>query len=188
MNPRIVGRILMVATLIAGAGVAGAATKTAKVPANDADLAKEVRHEILMYPRYSIWDDLNFRVSGGMVELTGAVNQPYKKSDIENIVRHLPGVTGVQDEIKVLPVSFQDDRLRVQVARAIFRDANMSKYAIQPVPPIHIIVENGHVRLEGVVANESDKNIAGIRASGAGLSFGPVVNNLQVEQQPAKKG
>jgi len=179
--------ILIGAALIAGAGLAGAADKrAASVPATDSDLVKEVRHEILMYPRYSIWDNLNFRVADGTVELMGEVNQPYKKSDVENIVRHLPGVTAVQDNIKVLPLSFNDDRLRLQVARAIFRDPNMTRYAMQPVPPIHIIVENGHVSLEGMVATENDKNIAGIRASAAGLSFGPVVNNLQVEN-PAKK-
>jgi hyperosmotically inducible periplasmic protein len=187
MKPGILGRFLAVAALFGGAGVAQAAHKTAAtVPATQSDLVREVRHEILMYPRYSIWDNVTFRVDEGTIELMGAVNQPYKKSDIEKIVKTLPGVTGVKDEIKVLPLSSEDDRLRVQVARAIFRDPSMSRYAIQPVSPIHIIVDNGHVSLEGVVATEADKNIAGIRASGAGLSFGPVVNNLQVER-PAKR-
>jgi hyperosmotically inducible protein len=98
----------------------------------------------------------------------------------------VPGVVGIQDDIRVLPLSNNDDRLRLQVARAIYRDPSMTRYAIQAVPPIHIIVENGHVTLEGTVATEFDKNMAGIRASGAGLSFGPVVNHLQVEQ-PAKR-
>ena len=78
-----------------------------------------------------------------------------------------------------------DDQLRVQVARSIFRDPVLSRYAMQAVPPIHIIVENGHVTLEGVVSTEMEKNIAGLRASGAGLSFGPVVNHLRVEN-PSK--
>jgi hyperosmotically inducible protein len=80
-----------------------------------------------------------------------------------------------------------DDRLRLQVARAIYRDPVLSRYGIQAVPPIHIIVDNGHVTLEGVVNNEMEKNVAGIRASAAGLSFGQVTNNLQVER-PNKKG
>jgi hyperosmotically inducible protein len=185
MKPGILGQVL-VAVVLAGAPAVAASSDHAKVPVNDAQLADAVRHEIVMYSRYSIWDDISFRVANGQVELMGAVNQPYKKSDIDRIVRRVPGVVGIQDDIRVLPLSNNDDRLRLQVARAIYRDPSMTRYAIQAVPPIHIIVENGHVTLEGTVATEFDKNMAGIRASGAGLSFGPVVNHLQVEQ-PAKR-
>ena len=182
------GKSLMAATLLVCAGVAGAADKTGPgTPAADNELAAKVRHGILMYSRYSIWDDVTFRVADGTVELSGAVSQPYKKSDIEKIVRNVPGVTSVKDAIEVLPLSPQDDRLRALVARAIYGNANFTRYAMQPLPSIHIIVENGHVRLEGMVANKFDKDLAGLRAGSAGLSFGPVVNNLQVEQPPAKK-
>lgn len=174
------------AILLAGAGIAGASTKGTAGPRTDADLQRQVRHEIAMYPYYSIWDDVSFRVDNGQVELTGAVNQPYKKSDIERIVQRVPGVTSVTDEIKVLPLSPNDDRLRLQVARAIFRDPVLSRYAMGAIPSIHILVDNGHVTLAGVVETEMDKNIAGIRANSAGLSFGPVTNNLQVEH-PSKK-
>ncbi|MGA2195525.1 MAG: BON domain-containing protein [Bryobacteraceae bacterium] len=182
------GKSLMAAALLVCAGVAGAADKPAAgTPATDKEIAAKVRHEILMYPRYTIWDDVSFSVAGGAVELNGDVSQPYKKSDIEKIVRNLPGVTNVKDAIVVLPLSPQDDRLRVLVARAIYGNANFTRYAMQAMRPIHIIVENGHVRLEGVVATEFDKDLAGVRASAAGMSFGPVANNLQVEQPPAKK-
>jgi len=154
----------------------------------DADLAKQVRHEILMYSRYSIWDDVNFRVVNGAVEVTGEVNQPYKKSDLGKIVQRIPGVTSVTNELKVLPLSPNDDRLRLQVARAIYGDAAFLRYRTLAVPPIHIIVDNGHVTLTGVVNNALEKQIAGMRASSAGLSFGPVVNKLEVENPPAKKG
>jgi len=87
----------------------------------------------------------------------------------------------------VLPLSPADDRLRQRIARAIYGDPSMTKYAIQPLKPIHILVENGHVTLAGVVGTEFDKEIAGVRASAAGMSFGPIVNNLQVEHPPAKK-
>jgi len=178
----------MAAALLACAGVAAAADKpAAATSATDNDLAAKVRHEILMYPRYTLWDNITFRVADGNVELNGDVSQPYKKSDIEKIVRNLPGVTNVKDGIQVLPLSTQDDRLRRLVARAIYGNANFTRYAMQALPPIHIIVQNGHVRLEGVVANKFDKDLAGLRAGSAGLSFGPVVNNLQVEQPPAKK-
>ena len=178
----------MAAALVVSAGVAGAATAPASTPTTTDDgLVKAIRHEIRMYPQYTIWDDVSFRVSDGAVVLSGAVSQPYKKDDMARLVQHIRGVGAVQNEIKVLPVSFQDDRLRLRVARAIYGDTSMTPYAVQPLPPIHIIVENGHVRLEGMVASAMDKEIAGIRASTAGLSFGQVINNLQVESPSVRK-
>ena len=181
MTTRILNRLLATALLVS-AGIAAAANKPA-----DVSVERQILHEIRMYANYSIWDDINFRVSNdGQVQLFGAVNQPYKKSDVERIVRRVPGVTSVTDEIKVLPLSPFDDRLRLQVARAIYRDPVLNRYALQAVGPIHIIVENGHVTLSGVVNSEMDKNVAGIRANAAGLSFGSVTNNLRVEN-PARK-
>ena len=186
MKPTILGRFLMAAALLASA--AGASTKGQTAgPRTDADLAKQVRHEVLMYSRYTIWDDIGFRVANGSVALTGAVNQPYKKSDLGRIVQGIPGVTSVSNELKVLPLSPNDDRLRLQVARAIYGDSALARYRMMAVPPIHIIVDNGRVTLTGVVNNALEKQVAGMRASGAGLSFGPVVNNLEVENPPAKK-
>ena len=186
MKPTILGRFLMAAALLASA--AGASTKTPSAgPMTDADLAKHVRHEVLMYARYTIWDDVSFRVANGSVLLMGAVNQPYKKTDLGRIVQGIPGVAGVTNELKVLPLSNNDDRLRLQVARAIYGDTVLSRYRTMAVPPIHIIVDNGHVTLTGVVNNALEKQVAGMRASGAGLSFGPVTNNLEVENPPAKK-
>jgi hypothetical protein len=96
MKLRITGRFLMAAALLVGAGVAGAAgKKAATVPGTDAGLADAVRHAIVMYPHYTIWDDLSFQVADGSVTLSGVVNQPYKKLDIERLVNHLAGVTGV---------------------------------------------------------------------------------------------
>ena len=187
MNVEFLGRYVA-AVVLAGVGIAGASAhdKIAPEPKTGDDLVKAVRHEIAMYPYYSIWDDISFRVDNGQVELMGAVNQPYKRSDIEHLVQRVPGVTGVSDEINVLPLSPNDDRLRLAVARAIFRDPVLARYAQGAVPSIHILVDNGHVTLAGVVDTDMDKNIAGLRANGAGLSFGPVVNNLQVEH-PSKK-
>jgi hyperosmotically inducible protein len=140
-----------------------------------------------MYPHYTIWDNITYRVNAGSVELNGEVSQPYKKDDLGRILQRIPGVVSVINNVKVLPLSPNDDRLRLQVAHAIFRDPVLSRYSIEPIPSIHIIVENGRVTLEGVVATEGDKNIAGIRANGAGLSFGMVTNHLVVENS-AKKG
>ncbi|PWT96801.1 MAG: transport-associated protein [Terriglobia bacterium] len=189
MKSRILGRFSMVATLLLGAGLASAGTAPQAVaPQSDEALARQVRHEIVMYSQYTIWDNINFRVDNGNVELSGAVSQPYKKSDLGKIIQKVPGVTSVTNRLEVLPLSPMDDRLRLQVARAIFRDPALSRYGIQAVPPIHIIVDNGHVTLEGVVNNNLEKQVAGMRASSAGLSFGAVTNNLRVENAPARKG
>ncbi|MEI9975753.1 MAG: BON domain-containing protein [Ignavibacteriota bacterium] len=137
------------------AGVAGAADRNQAAKMQpDAALADSVRHAIVMYPRYSIFDDLYIQVTDGNVHLTGVVNQPFKKSDIEKIVRSVAGDHQVIDDIRVLPLSPNDDRLRLRVARSIYGDATMTKYAIQPLKPIHIVVENGHVTLTGVVCEQ----------------------------------
>jgi len=177
----------MMAAVLAGAGIAGAAN-TAAGTSTDADIAAKLGHEIRMYSRYTIWDNVNLHVSNGAVELTGAVSQPFKKNDLGRIARDVPGVRSVTNDLKVLPLSPMDDRLRLQVARAIYGDRSLSRYAYQALPPIHIIVDNGHVTLEGVVNNAMEKQIAGMRASAAGLSFGPVVNNLRVENPGSRKG
>jgi hyperosmotically inducible protein len=179
MKLRTLGQMVVAAALGIGAAVAAIPT--------DADLARSVRHEVLMYSRYTLWDDINFRVNNGHVELLGEVTQPYKKQDLGKIVQSIPGVASVTNELKVLPLSSFDDRLRMQVARAIFSDPTLSRYAMGAVPSIHIIVDNGHVMLTGAVANQAEKQIAGVRASGAGLGFGPVVNNLSVDQPARKK-
>jgi hyperosmotically inducible protein len=186
MKTRHLGWFLMTAALFTSAALASNKGFT-NVPRTDEELAKAVRHEILMYPRYTLWDDISFRVNNGSVELMGAVNQPYKKDDIGRAVQHIAGVASVTNEIKVLPLSPNDDRIRLQVARAIFRDPALSRYAMGAVPSIHIIVDNGHVTLTGAVNSDMEKQIAGMRASGAGLSFGPVRNNLSVDNPARKK-
>jgi osmotically-inducible protein OsmY len=183
MKRGILGKVVMTAALAVSAAVAADGGSNGV-----RGLSDRVRHEILMYSNYTLWDDISFRVDNGNVSLLGAVSQPYKRSDLQRIVQHIPGVASVTNELKVLPVSFQDDRLRVQVARAIYRDPVLSRYALGAVPSIHIIVDNGKVMLTGVVNNAMEKQVAGIRASSAGLSFGPVINNLAVENPPAKKG
>jgi hyperosmotically inducible protein len=168
--------------LIAG----GSFARTPAVPAGDEAIARQAMHEIRMYPYYSVWDNVNLRVVNGTAELSGDVSQPVKKADLGRIVARVPGVTAVDNELNVAPLSPFDNQLRVQVARAIFRNPVLSQYAIQPVPAIHIIVNNGHVRLEGMVRTQSEKDVAGIAASSS-MSFGAVTNNLRVEQ-PSKKG
>ena len=176
----------MLASMVIAAGAAMAANTNPAGGSNDTLIAQKVVHEIRIYPRYTMWDNISVRVHDGDVELQGQVSQPFKKADLGRIAQRISGVRSVTNQIEVLPTSFFDDRIRLAVARAIYRDPVLSRYAIQAVPPIHIIVDNGHVTLEGVVNSPMEKNVAGIRAS-QGLSFGQVTNNLQVEN-PGKKG
>jgi hyperosmotically inducible protein len=156
-------------------------------PSTDAEIAAKTAHEVRMYTRYTIWDNVNIGVRDGIVELSGQVSEPFKKHDLERLSLRVPGVTGVANRLEVLPLSRFDDELRIRVARALYRDPVLSRYGLQSVPPIHVIVNNGRVTLEGVVNNEMEKNVAGIRANSAGLSFGAVTNNLRVEN-PKPKG
>jgi hyperosmotically inducible protein len=145
-------------------------------------VAQEVRHQLVMLPYYSIFDDLAFRVDGGTVTLLGAVTRPTLKSDAGNVVKNIEGVTQVNNEIEVLPLSPMDDQIRRAMARVIFGDPAIGdRYGNRALPSIHIIVKNGDVTLEGVVANEGDKNLINVRANGVPNVF-KVTNNLQVEK------
>jgi hyperosmotically inducible protein len=144
-------------------------------------LERQIRHELVMLPYYNVFDNLAFRVDGGTVTLIGQVTRPTLKADAERVVKSIEGVERVKNEIEVLPLSPADDAIRVAAFRAIYGDPALNRYAHQAVPPIHIIVKNGHVTLEGVVANEGDKNIANIRANSVPGVFS-VTNNLRVEK------
>ena len=142
-------------------------------------LAKEVRHELVMLPYYGVFDNLAFRVDGSTVTLLGQVTRPVLKSDAENAVKDVEGVEKVVNQIEVLPLSPNDDRIRMATYRAVYGTTGLDRYGLQAVPPIHIIVENGNVTLVGVVNNEGDKDLAGIKAKGVPGAF-TVKNELQV--------
>lgn len=143
-------------------------------------LVQEVRHQLVMLPYYTIFDDLAFRVNGSTVTLLGAVTNPVLKSDAENVVKRIEGVTQVNNQIEVLPPSPMDEQIRRAEFRAIYGDPQIGdRYGHQALPSIHIIVKNGHVKLEGVVANQMDKNLINVRANGVPNVFS-VENDLQV--------
>ena len=144
-------------------------------------LEREVRHELVTLPYYDVFDNLEYRIDGDQVTLSGQVVRPTLKSGAENVVKNIEGVEKVTNNIEVLPLSPNDDRLRIAVYRAIYGHTALQRYSIRSVPPIHIIVKNGNVTLEGVVANEGDKNIANIQANGVSGVFS-VKNNLKVER------
>ena len=145
-------------------------------------LEREVRRALVTLPFYSLFDHFTFRVDGYTVTLMGKVTRPTLKSGAENVVKNIEGVEKVVNQIEVLPLSPNDDRLRLSVYRAIYGHTALQTLAIRAVPPIHIIVEKGNVTLEGVVASEMQKNIAGIQANGVHGVFS-VKNNLRVETQ-----
>lgn len=144
-------------------------------------LADEVRHQILMLPYYGVFDWITGSVQAdGAVVLNGYVVKPVTKSDLEGKIKRVKGVTRVEDNIKVLPLSPNDRRIRVAVYRTLFGfNSPLFKYATMAVPSIHIIVENGHVTLEGIADNKSDRNYANIKANGVSGVFS-VTNNIRV--------
>ena len=142
----------------------------------------EVQHELLTLPYYGVFDNLAFAVEkGGTVRLLGQVVRPTLKADAERRVKRIPGVDTVVNEIEVLPVSPSDDNIRLAVARSIYRATTLERYGLQVNPSIDIIVKGGRVALEGVVDNEGDKTVAGLKAREVGGVF-EVKNNLRVER------
>ncbi|MCZ2147677.1 MAG: BON domain-containing protein [Bryobacterales bacterium] len=170
--------LVLAAGLLSFAMVLPASTKNSNAPPNIPD---RVRHELLMLPYYNVFDSLSFQVNGNEVTLYGQVTWPALKSDAGNVVKHIAGVSKVVNDIEVLPLSPFDDSIRLRTFRAIYSQPGLDRYALRAVPGIHIIVKNGNVTLEGVVASQMDKNLAGIRANGVPGVFS-VTNNLQVSK------
>lgn len=144
------------------------------------DLVKEVRHELVTLPYYGVFDNLSYRVDGSKVTLFGQVRDPVLKDQAGKAVKSIEGVSALDNQIEVLPASSMDDGTRMAVYRAIYSKPTLQRYQLGAVPPIHIIVKNGNVTLEGVVANEMDKNVAGIAANGVSGVF-KVINNLRTD-------
>jgi hyperosmotically inducible protein len=142
-------------------------------------IQKEVRHELVMLPFLTVFDNLAYKVDGYNVTLLGQVTKPVLKSDAEAVVKKIEGVEKVDNQIEVLPPSPMDDRIRLNLYRAIYGYPPLQRYSMPVLKPIRIIVKGGHVILEGVVDNQADKNIAGIRANGVPGIFS-VTNNLVV--------
>jgi hyperosmotically inducible protein len=144
-------------------------------------IVHEVRHELIMLPYYGVFDFLAYEVNGYTVTLMGQVTRPTLKSDAEAVVKRIEGVEKVNNQIEVLPVSPNDERLRLAEYRAIYGSGGLERYGLLNIQNIHIIVKGGHVTLEGTVGNEGDKNIANIRANGVSGVFS-VTNHLQLEK------
>jgi hyperosmotically inducible periplasmic protein len=144
-------------------------------------LGKSIRHELVTLPYYGVFDNLAYEINGGTVTLHGQVVRPSTRKDAERRVAKLNGVTHVVNQIEVLPLSPFDDQIRRATYRSIFNTAGLYRYALGGNPSLHIVVNHGHVTLEGVVANEGDKNLAYIAASQVPGVFS-VTNNLRTDQ------
>lgn len=175
-------RVCLYTTLSACLLLSGSLPAQENIDRSQNRLVREVRHELVMLPYYGVFDNLAYRVDGSSVTLFGEVTRPVLRKDAENVVRRIEGVSNVVNNIKVLPLSPNDDRIRIAVYRAIYgHPALADRYGYRAVPSIHILVDNGHVTLAGVVSNEGDKNIANIQANGVPGVFS-VTNNLVVER------
>lgn len=179
---------LAVAALLLGVPLAAQKTgdrdRVAKGPGATAQnrITREVRHELVMLPYYGVFDNLTYRVDGGTVTLLGQVTRSTLKSDAGNVVKDIEGVEHVDNQIQVLPLSPVDNGIRMATYRAIYATPGLDRYAMQAVPPIHIIVDNGNVALEGVVATQADKDMANVRANTVSGVFS-VTNNLRIESE-----
>ena len=164
-------------------GAAATTSDQAAGPISEQGIAriqKQVRHQLNMLPYVNAFDYMTFSVDeNGVVELNGEVTNPVVKSDAANVVKRIEGVERVENNIEVLPVSFFDNGLRVRLYRTIYGYGPLQRYVLGVQKPIRIIVENGHVKLVGLVDSEMDKNLAGIRANGVFGVFS-VENDLQV--------
>jgi hyperosmotically inducible protein len=144
-------------------------------------LTKEVRKKLVTLPYYSVFDNLEYSMDGPNVTLLGQTPRPSTKDDAARAVKRIEGIGTVTNNIEVLPVSPNDDRIRRAVYKAVYRLPGFKKYSNQPVPPIHIIVKNGNVTLVGAVGNQGDKERVGITVNSVPGVFS-VTNNLIVDK------
>ncbi len=158
----------------------GVAPLMAMAQRNDSQLSNRVRHELVMLPYYGVFDNLAYSINGGTVTLYGQVVRPTTRSSAERVVKRLPGVSRVINNIKVLPLSSFDERIRTATYRSIARSGGLYRYLQGANPSLHIVVDNGHVTLEGVVSGQGDRTLAYLAANQVPGVFS-VTNNLRVE-------
>jgi hyperosmotically inducible periplasmic protein len=166
--------------------IAAAASFVMSAPAfatasDNLQLFRAVQKQVLQYNHFTVFDTINAQVDAGVVTLTGKVTMPYKRDDLERRVRETAGVRRVVNRIDVLPVSRWDDQLRVAIAEAIYSNPAFRAFATMPNPPIHVIVEHGHVTLDGVVLSDVDRAIA--RSIAGNFNAFSITNRLKTEAE-----
>ena len=171
----------IILALITSVAVTSGVAANPNNAATDANTIRKIRKELVMLPFYGVFDNLAFRYEEGVVTLYGQVSRPTLKKAAARVVERVAGVDQVVNRIEVLPLSNFDDRIRVAAYRAIYRQPGLDRLSFQAVPPIHIIVKNGNVTLEGVAPNKGDATRAFIAANGVSGVFS-VKNNLRIEK------
>jgi len=151
-------------------------------------LNREIRRELVTLPFYDVFDWLQFEIKpDSTVVLSGQVTRPTTKSGAEARIKDIEGIESVVNNIEVLPLSPNDDRIRRRMYVTLFgSNSPLFRYGMGAVPSIHIIVKNGRVTLKGVVANQMDSQLAYTRARGVPGVF-DVQNELQVEGGSGKE-
>ena len=179
-------KAFLISGLLILAGVAMGAPKatagpTVPVGTNPSAIETQVHHRLATLPWYGIFDYLQYQINGTEVTLSGQVTSEHDVTsrDAENAVKRIPGVTKVTNNIEVLPLSMMDNQIRQAEYRTIFSQSDLGRYTMGAIPPVHIIVKNGHVFLDGVVMNQMDKTVAGLAANSVAGVFS-VTNNLQI--------
>ena len=158
---------------------AGSIVVASAAPSEQQRTMDKVQKELVTLPYYSVFDNLEYKVDGDTVTLSGQVRNPVTRRDAEGRVARIEGVDHVINKIEVLPVSGFDDSIRARAYRAVFRSGNLYRYAMGANPSVHIVVKNGHVTLEGLVSSQMDSQLAYMAARGVPGVFS-VTNNLRV--------
>ena len=171
----------MVARFVSAVVVVLAMAAPAWAADGDYELFQDVSKQVLRYSNFTIFDSVQAEVVDGVVTLHGKVTMPYKRNDIANRVAKVTGVRDVRNEIRVLPFSIYDDQLRFNIARSIYGNSNFWRYGTMVNPPIHIVVENGRVTLEGVVGSNIDRMLA--RSLAVGFGSFDLKNNLKTDAE-----
>jgi len=175
---------MAIRSLIASAILLATMVMSQSAAVSEERIVKQTRHEILTRPFFDVFDNIDFRVDGGKVTLMGQVTRPILKSSAEAVVKGIEGVENVNNQIEVLPLSPNDDRVRIAAYRAIYGYAALQRYTWPMIKPIRIIIKSGNLTLEAIVNNETDKNLVDMRANGVQGVFS-VTNNLLVEKSSA---
>ncbi len=178
--------IVFAATLVMATSAFAAPTTSGVESTNDQPIGKQVRHQLVTLPYYGVFDNLAYKVEGNTVTLYGQVTRPTTRNDAGRRVAKIAGVEQVVNNIQVLPLSSFDDSIRARTYRAVFRSGGLYRYAMGANPSIHIIVDRGHITLEGVVGSKMDRQLAYIAASGVFGAFS-VTNNLRAENDKSEK-
>jgi hyperosmotically inducible protein len=145
------------------------------------EIYRDVSRQVLRYPHFTIFDNVQAQIHEGVVTLSGRVTMPYKREDIARRVATVEGVHDVRNEVTVLPVSLFDDELRFRISRAIYGHSNFWRYGAMVNPPVHIVVEHGRVTLEGVVNSNVDRMIA--RSIARSFDAFSVTDNLKTDAE-----